>query len=260
MLTDAQIAARRGRLTGSRIRCLMVADAVGIMRLYREMIGEEQEEDLSRVWPVQLGIATEHLNLTWYEMRNNPVSRRGEVVIHPAHDWAAVTLDGWDEVLNCPVETKHTGGREPLEVVVDRYPPQRQGPMECTGPSQGAISVIRGASPPIVEYIERGADSAAEMVRRGHQFMQCVWARRLPVALDPAPAPIIADKTYDMSGSNTWADQAAEWLETIEAADRNEQAEKILKSIVPPDARKAHGAGCQITRDRAGRLSLRIAQ
>lgn len=257
MLTDAQIAARKGRLTASRIACLMVADARAIMDLYLEMIGEKQPEDLSRVWPVQLGIATEPLNIRWYAMKGNPVSRQGEVVIHPSHNWLCCTLDAWDDVLCCPVETKCVGGREPLEIVIQKYQPQCQAQMEVTGASQCALSVIVSANPPIVEYIERDAEYAAEMVRRGRQFMECVWAKRPPVALDPVPAPVEAAKVYDMTGNNLWALHAGEWLETLGAATNNKTAEKLLKAAVPADAKKCHGHNVQITRDRAGRLSLR---
>ena len=96
-LSAAQIEARKGKLTASRIACLMTGDAPAIMRLYREMIGEELPEDLSHIWPVRLGEATEQLNLDWYEEGGgSPVTRRGEVVGHPKHLWAAATLDGWD--------------------------------------------------------------------------------------------------------------------------------------------------------------------
>src|SRR4029077_7712576 len=88
VLSPAQIEARKGKLTASRVAALMTGDAEKILRLYREMIGEAVEEDLSDVWAVQLGAATESLNLDWYEMRRNPLSRRGEVVVHPRHDWA----------------------------------------------------------------------------------------------------------------------------------------------------------------------------
>ena len=63
----------------------MTGDAEKIDRLYREMIGEEIEEDLSHVWPVQLGEATEQLNLDWMERERLELSRRGEVVVHPVH-------------------------------------------------------------------------------------------------------------------------------------------------------------------------------
>lgn len=257
MLSPTQIEARRGKLTASRIACLMTADAAAILQLYREMIGEAIEDDLSQVWPVQLGSTTEGLNLDWYEMRGNPLSRRGEVVVHPKYPWAAATLDAWDDALGCPVETKHCGGREPLEIVIERYQPQMQWQMEVTGARQCALSVIMGANEPVVEYIDRAPDYAAEMVRRGLQFMACVAARRPPVKLDPVPAPVDAARVYDMTGKNEWASFAHQWLTTREAAASNKDAEKVLKSVVPPDARKCQGHGIVITRDRAGRLSLR---
>jgi predicted phage-related endonuclease len=96
MLTSEQLKQRAGKLTASRIACLMTADAVKIMQLYKELIGEAEPEDLSQVWPVRLGEATEQLQLDWFEQRyRTPVTRRGEVVIHPSKDWAACTLDGW---------------------------------------------------------------------------------------------------------------------------------------------------------------------
>src|SRR5262245_54992980 len=247
MLTDAQITARKGRLTASRGAALMTADAVKIMQLYREMIGEAEPEDLSRVWAVRLGEATEQLNLDWYAMKSgSPVSRRGEFAIHPDHDWAGCTLDAWDETLRCPIESKHVGGREPLETVIERYQPQCQWLMECTRAAQCAISVIIGASPPVVEYIDRDVEYAREMVARGEQFMDCVRARRVPVALPAVAAPVIAEKIYDMTGHNSWSDSAGEWLATRPFADRCEQASKILKAMVPEDAKKCTGHGCQI--------------
>jgi YqaJ-like viral recombinase domain len=257
MLSPAQNEARKGRLTGSRIASLMTGDAAAILRLYREMIGEEPEEDLSRVWPVQLGAATEQLNLDWYELRKNPLTRRGEVVIHPRYDWAACTLDAWDDTLCCPVEAKHVGGREPLEVIIDRYQPQMQWQMEVTTANQCGLSIIVGANAPVVEYIERDADYAAEMIHRGAQFMDCVARRIMPVHLAPVPGPVVVSKVYDMSGDNRWANAAATWLMTKAAARDHAEAERDLKDIMPPDAKKCTGYGVVITRDRAGRLSLR---
>lgn len=259
MLNAEQIAARKGKLTGSRIAALMKGDAKEIHNLWLELTGQEFEhEDLSRVWPVQLGACTEVLNLDWYQLKNNTaVSRRGEVVVHPEYDWAAVTLDGWLDDLNCPIEAKHVGGREPLEVIIERYWPQMGWLMECTGASQCALSVIMGASEPIVEFIERDDNYIAEMIASGEQFMQHVANKTPPVVLDAVPAPIDASKVYDMSEDNVWGDQAMAWLDTRFAASENKEAEKILKSRVPEDAKKCMGHGVRITRDRAGRLSLR---
>jgi predicted phage-related endonuclease len=257
MLTATQIKAREGKLTASRVACLMTGDAPKIMQLYLEMIGEGEPENLDHIWPVRLGSATEELNLDWFEMKNGTLSRRGDVIVHKKYSWAAATLDGWYDDLGCPVECKHVAGREPLEVIIDRYQPQMQWQMEVTGAVQCALSVIMGAAEPVVEFIERDGDYAAEMVKRGLQFISCVRQRVEPVVLEPIAAPVDATKVIDMSSNNWWASSAARWLETKEAADQCKDAEKVLKGSVPVDAKKAFGHGVQITRDRAGRLSLR---
>jgi hypothetical protein len=129
--------------------------------------------------------------------------------------------------------------------------------MEITGASQCALSVIMGANEPIVEFIPRDDEYIAEMIARGEQFMAHVRNRTPPVVLDAVPAPIDASKVYDMTGHNSWAAAGSEWLSTKDAAASNKTAEKILKALVPEDAKKCHGHSIQITRDRAGRLSLR---
>jgi hypothetical protein len=77
--------------------------------------------------------------------------------------------------------------------------------------------------------------------------------------LDAVPAPIDASKVYDMTGNNSWAAAGSEWLSTKEAAANNKTAEKILKALVPEDAKKCEGHEVRIARDRVGRLSLREA-
>lgn len=257
MLTEAQIKAREGKLTASRVACLMTGDAAKIMQLYLEMIGEGEPEDLSHVWPVRLGEATEKLNLDWFEARNGPLTRRGDVVVHPKYPWAAATLDAWSEALQCPIECKHVGGREPLEVIIERYQPQMQWQMEVTGASECALSVIMGANEPAIDFILRDVEYAAEMIRRGQQFMRCVETRRTPVALPAVAAPVDPTKVVDMTSNNLWAARADDWLRNFDAAAIVKDAEKVLKSLVPDDAKKCHGHQVQITRDRAGRLSLR---
>jgi predicted phage-related endonuclease len=257
-LTEEQIAKRRGMLTASRVAPLMTGDKEKIMRMYREMIGEEAEEDLSNVWPVQLGSATEELNLRWYEKKNGvELAHSGHVIPSPHVNWAVATLDGYDRTLKCPVEAKHVGGREPMETIIDRYQPQMQFQMWVMESKMCALSVIMGASEPIVEYIDRDDAYIAEMAKRGEEFMLCVTLRRPPVDLEPVPPPADATKVIDMAGNNYWAADAADWLETQEAAVKNKDREKALKAMVPADAKKCFGYGVRITRDRAGRLSLR---
>jgi hypothetical protein len=259
VLTAEQEAKRKGKLTASRIAVLMNGDADGIMRLYRELAEGAPEEDLRSNWPVQLGFATEQLQLDWYERKNGVLlQRRGEMIAHLDYSWAAATLDGFDPVLVCPVECKHVGGREPMETLIDRYQPQMQWQMECTSTKLCAFSVIMGANEPIVEYIDRDVAYAAEELARGERFMMCVDLKMPPIKERPMPAPAPdPTKIIDMTGNNRWADYAQDWLATHGAAETCKEAEKALKALVPPDAKKVFGYGARITRDRAGRLSLR---
>jgi hypothetical protein len=257
-LSVEQLAAREGKLTASRVACLMTGNEAEIIALWREMIGDPGfvPEDLSGVWPVQLGSATEQVNLDWYERRYGPVTRRGEVVTH-AVGWAACTLDGWDATRCYPVETKHCGGHEPVSLIIERYQPQMQWQMLVTRAPMCALSIIMGAREPVVEFIEADLDYQAELWRRAEVFMHHVYAMTPPVALAPAAPPVIAEKTYDMASSNAWGEHAAVWLANIEGKKLAEKADKELKALVPADAIKCHGHGIVVRRDRAGRLALR---
>ena len=217
-LTAEQKAQREGKLTSSRIAILMMGVAADIDRLYREMIGESPEENLDHIWPVQLGAATEKLNLDWYERKNGVIlAHRGRVVTHPDWPWAAATLDGWDDKLKCPVECKHVGGYEPMEIIIDRYQPQLQWQMWCTGASKCALSVITGAREPIVDYIDAAPDYQTIMIDRAEHFMMCVDLRNPPVDIAPVTPPA-AERIVDMTGNNAWAASAANFLATEEAA------------------------------------------
>jgi len=155
------------------------------------------------------------------------------------------------------LEAKHTGGREPIETIIERYQPQLQWIMWVTNTQQAALSVIMGANQPVVEYIDRDDGYIAEMGKRATAFMECVRTRTIPVKIDEPVAAPIPGRVYDMNNSNAWVSEAFVWLGNIGAKKAAEAAEKELKHMVPADAKKCFGAGIRITRDRAGRLSLR---
>jgi hypothetical protein len=63
-----------------------------------------------------------------------------------------------------------------------------------------------------------------------------------------------------MAGNNNWASSAVAWLETKDAAKKAKDSEKSLKELVPADAKRCFGHGVEITRNRAGSLSLKISK
>jgi hypothetical protein len=60
-----------------------------------------------------------------------------------------------------------------------------------------------------------------------------------------------------MTGNVGWLRSAEIWIQSYQAAQTAKEQEKVLKAMMPEDAKKCFGYGVRITRDRAGRLSLR---
>jgi hypothetical protein len=257
MLTEAQLKARDGKLTASMVGVLMNGDEVSVHELWMRLIGAQEEPDLSDRWAVRLGEVTESLNLEWFERKHGPVARKGEVVVHPNVEWAATTLDGWSIRHNCPVECKHVGGFEPHQTVIDRYQPQMHWQMFVTGAKQAAFSVISGAREPTVDLISLNEAYLEELLKRARAFWRCVTDITPPNGFKPTLPPTKPERIVKMQGNNEWAANAADWRENREQARKFTGAEKALKAMVPDDAACAIGHGVKVSRDRAGRLSVK---
>lgn len=257
-LTQEQLEKRDYKLTASRVACLMTGDRDEIINLWRELVGDPEyvSENLDNVWPVQLGIVTEELNLAWFARKHGVISRRGEVITHPSLDWAACTLDAWSDKFNCPVETKHCGGFEKLGDLIARYQPQMHWQMLVTDAKQCAFSVIQGAREPLVELVPLDKAYSGELLTRATKFMWHVKNLVPPVPLPVIKPPVKATKEYDMRSSNSWVAAAADWLENKMANKKYDTAEKTLKELVPDDSLRAFGGGVVVKRDRARRLKV----
>ncbi len=259
-LTVAQMAAREGRLTASRVGLLMSGSDAAILNLWREMVGDPawQPDDLSDVWPVQLGSWTEPLHLDWLT-RSRPLSRRGEVVEMPLHPHFACTLDAWADDLPGPVECKHVGNWSKLPDIVARYAAQVTWQMLCTQSRQALLSVIIGANEPEVVVVSLDVDYADELLTRAHTFWRAVETLQPPVSLPAIAAPIPVEKlrTVDMAGSNSWAVTAADWLKHRPAAKAFTAAEKDIKAAIEPDVGTAYGHGIRVTRAKNGALTIK---
>src|SRR5262245_14698226 len=120
---------RRYFIGGSDARIIMGGDEAALVRIWREKRGEAEPEDLSSNLIVQLGLATEELNRTWYERNTGrqvrDVQRR---VKHSAIPWMAATLDGIVEGLK-PYSRPNSccRGRSPR-----RWPPKNAWPNSST--------------------------------------------------------------------------------------------------------------------------------
>jgi predicted phage-related endonuclease len=260
MLSPDQVRQRDGKLTASRVACLMTGDQEKILNLWRELVGDPAfvPEDLTDVWAVQLGSWTEPFNLDWYERRTGKaLSKRGEVVIHPEFDWAAATLDGWDDIAAAPVECKHVGGFEKTSAILERYAPQAHWQMIVTSAPRCVFSIIEGAREPVIEIVDYDEAYGKELWKRACAFMDCVWSLTPPCALPSVAAPVKPEKIYDMTGNNEWGASAATWITTRQAWRDNAAADKALKQLVPTDAIKCTGHGITVSRSKAGALTIK---
>ena len=261
-LTDKQIALRKGKFTGSDANILMGGDPYKINDIYLKHTDDPRyvEPDFSDNWDVQRGVNSEALNLRWAAKRYGPVSRTGEVVVGVGSlDWTATTLDGWLDNERCPIECKDT--RLTLDEIIPKYQPQMHWQMMTTKANRCALSAIIRGNEPVIEFIPLDRKYARELWARAAAFWLCVRSKTPPVELPaPLPPPVLAVKEYDMTQVDGWKAHADRWIQAYGAMQTAKDAEKTLKTMVPPDAKLCYGWGITIVRNRAGALSLREAK
>src|SRR6186713_433003 len=89
---------RQHFIGGSDARIIMGGDETALIRLWQEKRGEAAPGDLSGELVVQLGLATEELNRSWYERNSGyRVAQRQSRKLHQSITWMAATLDGFVE-------------------------------------------------------------------------------------------------------------------------------------------------------------------
>ena len=98
---------RRYFIGGSDARVIMGGDELALIQLWQEKRGEAQPADLSGELIVQMGLATEELNRSWYERNSgHRVGQRQARKLHPSIVWMAATLDGMVEETGAVFEAK----------------------------------------------------------------------------------------------------------------------------------------------------------
>lgn len=257
MLTKEQLIERRKGIGGS--------DAAKIVsgewhELWLDKTGQKEPEDLSSVFAVQLGNATEALNLAWYALKTGrEVSRFGEAVICPDHPILRCTLDGFDGAEQMVIQAKHVNGFSKIEDVRARYAPQVMHEMLVCGVRRGILSVIIGTSEPVLELIELDDFWATDYIAKCHEFWGYVERNEAPpqgAPIDAPPVPAVM-RVVSMEGNNAFASAAADWINHGPAAKLFDKAQKDLKAMVEPDVREATGHGIKISRNKAGSLSIK---
>jgi hypothetical protein len=270
-LTAAQLAAREGKITASFAPQLMAGDLPAIHNKWLELIGDPswQPEDMTNNWPVYHGTVMEPHVIDWHErLTGVPLTRRGEVVVHPHRPNVCATLDCYRAFDQCVIDAKCPGAWMKLDDILAYYQPQlivQRGCVECINAS---LLISHGGAAPHEYAITIDPDYEAKVWQRVDQFWRCVEMMIPPVetmALQPLTAPE-EWRTVDLSRDgeinlHNWAPemvlQLVTWNETRDNAVAHEFAREQIKALLPENVGVLRGAGLIVKRNRARAVSIK---
>ena len=121
-------------------------------QLWSEKVGETPPADLSDVLPVQMGVATENFNISWYEKQTgNVVTYCQQFLQHPKYDYMYAHIDGVINTANnkaltedAILECKHTNAFSNPQKCLDKYIAQIQHYLMVSGFKKAYMSVFFG--------------------------------------------------------------------------------------------------------------------
>ncbi len=255
---------RRSFIGGSDARIIMGTDQAALVRLWREKRGEAEPEDLSGNLMVQLGVATEELNRSWYERNTGRrVTAVQRHVKHSAITWMAATLDGLVEEIGAVFEAKFMlPWSFSEEGAAEKYMAQVQHNMWVTHYRQAVLSIVTGGGKWVEVTIPMDPLYLSVLVSAEKKFWRCVQSGEPPhlINAEPPRARIEAVRIVDMSPSNSWAEFAALFRSTRTAFLEHERAKSELKALIPEDAKEAIGHGVRAKRSKSGAVSFDVLE
>ncbi len=238
----------------------MSPDEAALIRLWREKRGEVEPADLSGDLIVQLGVATETLNRSWYERNTGrsvtDVQRR---VQHPVHRYLAATLDGFVNAVDAVFEAKFMLPWSFSEgAAIEKHMAQLQHNMWVTNARSAALSIITGGGKWVEVTIPADALYQHFLITAERRFWRCVQTGETPrpYGIEPPRPRVEAVRVVDMSSSNSWAEFAGLFCATRSAVLDHERAKSELKALMPEDAKEATGHGVRAKRSKSGAVSF----
>ena len=256
--------ARRRGIGGSDANIILSGDSQRILSLWEEKLGRREPEDLSWVLPVQMGSATEGLNVAFYEHETGrSVAKRNEMLVAPGKPWMRCELDGMTTAeAGAPAvfEAKHVNAFSTIEDVVQKYMPQLHHNMHVAQVRHAVLSVFVGTQKHEIYEVALDDFYLAALLDAEQAFWDAVQSDTPPEGCEPPPPPVAFEalREVDMSESNLWASTALDWLANKDAAKTFEKAAKELKALVLPDVGRAYGHGVMVKRNKAGSLTISV--
>tara|TARA_R100000005_G_C4976225_1_gene187547 strand:- start:228 stop:1013 length:786 start_codon:yes stop_codon:yes gene_type:complete len=245
------------------------SDSVRIMRgewyqLWAERTGRADPEDLSDKLNVQIGIATETINLNWLE-KSIEVDIDRDVAV-PPREFLMAHLDGMTKDNDkIPCEAKHTYENNTMENVAATYYAQLQHYMMLTVKPYCYLSVIFGNNKWEHTVIDSDIPYQEKLYKVLSYVWDCIENNKEPTNIDvPSiePKNIVLDgmKSIDMTThkhEHLWKSLAKKYNTFKPMAKEFDECKKTIKGLVPDDCRKATGAGIIVTRNKKNILTIK---
>src|SRR5882672_8304846 len=251
---------RKNFIGGSDARIIMGKDEKALLRLWREKRGEATALDLSGVLIVQLGLVTEDLNRRWYEISSgNRVGQVQRHAVHPTLPWMAATLDGVVKETGAVFEAKFMlPWSFSEEAAAEKHMAQLQHNMLVVGTKKSVLSIINGGGKWVELSIEADPIYQTILIAAEKAFWRAVKTGETPALFDcePPKPRIEAVRVVDMNASNSWAEFAGLFRDTLGAHTDHERAKSELKGLMPEDAKEAMGHGIRAKRSKSGAISF----
>jgi predicted phage-related endonuclease len=207
---------------------------------------------------------TEDLNRQWFERNTGRAIKHVQKrVRHPVIRWMGATLDGMVDATGALFESKFMlPWSFSEEGAAQKYSPQLQHNMWVTNSVTSVLSVITGGGKWVEIVVP--ADSLYQhlLFTAEKKFWRCVESGEPPrlFGIEVPPPRIETVRIVDMSSSNSWAEFAAQYCETRDAALRHESAKAELKALMPQDAKEASGHGVRAKRSKSGAVSFELIE
>lgn len=250
---------RMGFIGGTDMMTIMDGDWE---HLWRIKTGRAAPDDLSNVFPVQLGIATEEFNMSLVEDATLPMDRQHSASLTWNNVPLKATLDGYRQRLDgagVGAECKHTFERNTLDNQLQRYMPQLQFYMWVADCEYMYFANIFGNRDWKMCKVDRDADYIKAMQDPLLKFWSFVASDTQPQlphypVMQPGINHIHIDDmiSRDMTGDNAFADRAYDFIETKSAHKLHESAKADLKAMLGPDERELYSDVLSVKRTKSG--------
>ena len=234
--------------------------------LWLEKTGRKEQDDLSEILAVQIGIATETLNLDWLQRilvkeKHQHTQIKRDVTLEPK-EFMMSHLDGYIEDANIVVEAKHTYEHNNLLNVAEYYYPQLQHYMMHSGASETYLTVFFGNRSHDWTSIESDPEFQQTLYKAEMAFWKYVQEDKEPTQFmqpieQPKEIKLDGMRTLDMTDHKEMNSLIESLQQVKPYVAKHKEIVTDIKSLVPDDCRKAIGNGIVLSSSKKGTLTLR---